>query len=576
MPLPDRARRGRGPLFLVLLAAVALLIPAGTLAARAIPGRTVDLQILDISDWHGQIDPVSVSGVGNVGGAAYLKTYLDAARADYVNNLTLTGGDDVGATPPLSTYFDDVPAILAERMMGIQVGGVGNHNFDSGLGRFQDQIDLAGSTDPSIPGSPFRYVSSNLSDRDANIDGVSDYLIFEYKGVNVAVIGVTNEEAASLNFPGSMGTMTVTDSMTAAMAAKAAAAAEGANVFVAITHKGVTSFSAGQPQGELIDFANGVSGFHLIVGDHTDIQWSGTINGQFVFENRSKGVSFSKTVLTLRRGTGEIINLAHTFVTPVATVTPDPGIVAMLDPYRTALAPILNQLVGYSNVFIPRADSCGQSAGRTCESLVGNVIADAMRITYEADFALMNSGGIRADLTCPVIDNGSDFCPSYTGTPYPITKGSVLGVLPFGNVGFVVDLNGAELKGMLENSVSAMPATNGKFGQVSGLCFTYDIEAAVGSRVVSAVAQAPDGTCTGGAVDLTVASTYTIAINDFIAAGGDGYPVYTSRGATRGVLDQDVAGWISSNGPIGPTLQGRIICYDANPGVGSNCPVTLG
>lgn len=565
MPLPDRAPRGRGPLLLVIFAIAALIIPAGVLAARATPGRTVDLQILDISDWHGQVDPIN-----GVGGAAVLKTYLDTARAGYTNNITLTAGDDVGATPPVSNYFEDVPAILSERMMGIQVGGLGNHNFDSGLGRLQDQIDLAASTDPSVPGTPFRYVSSNLSNRDANISGVSDYALFVYKGMTVAVIGVTNEEAPTLNFPGSMGTMVPTDSVAAAMAAKAAATAAGANVFVAITHKGVTNFVAGQPQGELIDFANGVSGFHLIVGDHTDVQYQGTINGQFVFENRSKGVSFSKTVLTVRRGTGTLVNLAHTFVTPTsAAVVPNAGITAMLQPYRDLLAPIFSGTVGTSTVYIPRKDSCNQSAGRTCESLIGNVIADAMRIRYGTEFAIANSGGIRADLTCPLVDSATDFCPAYTPSPYPITRGQVNTVLPFGNQGVTVTLSGAELKLMLENAVSAMPAANGKYAQVSGLCFTYDISGAAGSRVTGAVRQAGDGSCTGAAIDL-VNGSYTVATNDFVAAGGDGYPIFAGRYATLGLLDQDVSDYLTSVGSITPTLQGRIVCTTTGATL---CPV---
>ena len=565
MPLPDRARRGRGPLLLVIFAIAALTIPAGVLAARATPGPTVALQILDISDWHGQVDPIN-----GVGGAAVLKTYLDTARAGSLNNLTLTAGDDVGATPPVSNYFADVPAILAERMMGIQVGGLGNHNFDAGLGRLQDQIDLAASTDPSVPGTPFRYVSSNLSNRDANISGVSDYAIFEYKGVNVAVIGVTNEEAPSLNFPGSMGTMVPTDSVAAAMAAKAAAAAEGANFFVAITHKGVTNFVSGQPQGELIDFANGVSGFHLIVGDHTDVQYQGTINGQFVFENRSKGVSFSKTQLTIRRGTGQILSLTHTFVTPTsAAVVPNAGIAAMLQPYRDLLTPIFSGTVGTSTVYIPRKDSCNQSGGRFCESLIGDVIADAMRIRYGTEFAIANSGGIRADLTCPLINSATDFCPAYTPTPYPITRGQVNTVLPFGNQGVTVTLSGAELKLMLENAVSAMPAANGKFAQVSGLCFTYNIQALAGSRVTGAVRQAGDGTCTGAAIDL-VGGSYTVATNDFVAAGGDGYPIFAGRYATLGLLDQDVSDYLTSLGTISPVLQGRIVCTTSGATL---CPV---
>jgi 2',3'-cyclic-nucleotide 2'-phosphodiesterase (5'-nucleotidase family) len=121
--------------------------------------------------------------------------------------------------------------------------------------------------------------------------------------------------------------------------------------------------------------------------------------------------------------------------------------------------------VGNSTVFIPRADACGRADGRLCESLVGNVTTDAMRARYGADVAIVNSGGLRADLTCPTVDNPSDFCPPYTPPPFPITRGQVLSVLPFGNVAVTLQVNGAELKAILENAVLAMPAANGRFAQ---------------------------------------------------------------------------------------------------------------
>jgi 2',3'-cyclic-nucleotide 2'-phosphodiesterase (5'-nucleotidase family) len=125
---------------------------------------------------------------------------------------------------------------------------------------------------------------------------------------------------------------------------------------------------------------------------------------------------------------------------------------------------------------------------------------------------------------------------------------------------------------MLENGVSSMPGANGRFPQVAGLCFTYDIEAAVGSRVTSAVRQAADGTCTGAAIDLTDASTYMIAENDFMVSGGDGYPFFTPRVTTQNIMDQVLADYIVANTPISPVIQGRIKCFDANPGSGNNCP----
>jgi 2',3'-cyclic-nucleotide 2'-phosphodiesterase (5'-nucleotidase family) len=196
-----------------------------------------------------------------------------------------------------------------------------------------------------------------------------------------------------------------------------------------------------------------------------------------------------------------------------------------------------------------------------------------MRTKYAptgVDFAITNSGGLRADLTCPTTDNPDDFCPAFTPPPFPITRGQVLGVLPFGNIVVTLTVNGAELKTMLENGVSQMPAVAGRFPQVSGLCFTYDISAASGSRVTGAVRQANDGSCTGAPVDLTAGSTYKIAENDFMAGGGDGYPVFTSRATTQDIMDQVTADYITASSPLSPALQGRVTCTTSGA---TACPV---
>jgi 2',3'-cyclic-nucleotide 2'-phosphodiesterase (5'-nucleotidase family) len=193
-----------------------------------------------------------------------------------------------------------------------------------------------------------------------------------------------------------------------------------------------------------------------------------------------------------------------------------------------------------------------------------------MRTTYGVDFAITNSGGLRADLTCPNPDIPGDFCSSFTPPPFPITRGQNFAVLPFGNIVVTMSVNGAELKTMLENGVSSMPAANGRFPQVSGLCFRYDISAPAGSRVLSAVRQAADGTCTGAAVDLTAATTYTIAQNDFTANGGDGYPNFSSRMVTQDFMDQVLANFVTANSPISPSIQGRIVCTTSGA---TACPV---
>jgi 2',3'-cyclic-nucleotide 2'-phosphodiesterase (5'-nucleotidase family) len=110
---------------------------------------------------------------------------------------------------------------------------------------------------------------------------------------------------------------------------------------------------------------------------------------------------------------------------------------------------------------------------------------------------------------------------------------------------------------------------------VSGLCFTYEITAAAGSRVTGAVRQAANGTCTGPAVDLTAGSTYKIAENDFMASGGDGYPNFLSRATTQDIMDQVLADHITANTPISPAIQGRIVCTDSNGATAPNCPAIL-
>jgi 2',3'-cyclic-nucleotide 2'-phosphodiesterase (5'-nucleotidase family) len=247
-------------------------------------------------------------------------------------------------------------------------------------------------------------------------------------------------------------------------------------------------------------------------------------------------------------------------------MTPDAEILAKLNDLQTQLQPILGTQIGQATVAIPRADACGTANGRTCESLIGDVVTDAMRQAYGADVAITNSGGLRAELTCPAEDNPDDFC----GADLPanaITRGKVLEVLPFGNVVTTAEISGTELKAMLENGVAAMPEVAGAFPQVSGICFTYDITAAPGSRVTSVVRQNEDGSCSTEAFDLTENAMYLLATNDFVAAGGDGYPRITERATTRDVMDQVVADYIASAGTISPEIQGRITC------TGEGCPV---
>ena len=142
-----------------------------------------------------------------------------------------------------------------------------------------------------------------------------------------------------------------------------------------------------------------------------------------------------------------------------------------------------------------------------------------------------------------------------------------------------LDINGAELKAMLENGVSQMPNANGRFLQVAGLCFTYDIAAPAGSRVTGAVFTNPDGSCSTNPVDLTAGTTYGIATNDFVANGGEGSPNFSGRFTSQEIMDQVVADYVAANSPLSPIVRaapnGRVNCADSNGDTAPNCPTLI-
>ena len=544
-----------------------------------------EVSVLYISDFHGQLTPlsqtadnVSSSGAANpsfsIGGAAYLKPWFDVYRAEARDGvITLAGGDSIGASPPISNFFGDKPTITAENLMGLDADSLGNHEFDRGSTYLRNEI-LPLANFPRLNSNAV-YASNNKLPTDWQASKT-----FTFNGVKIGVVGFTLTELPNLVFPGNLDPFKILDPATTINAeTKKLRNQNKVNAVVAIGHMGGdgTDILNPSPTSPAILLANDLKGVDVLLGGHTHSQYIYYLpNGKLFAQSPNAGFRFTRVRLVVNTLTKNLMYKTADYHRPWDMgVTPDTDIQALIDDLNLQLGPIFNTVIGQSSVAVPRADSCGRGDGRLCESLIGDLTTDAMRKTYNTDFALSNSGGLRADLTCPATDVSGDFCPAFTAPPYPITRGQVLAVLPFGNVAFTVSITGAELKTSLENGVSSMPAANGRFPQVSGLCFTYDISLPAGSRVLSAVRQAADGSCTGAAIDLTSASTYTITQNDFTATGGDGYPNVYSRGTTQNILDQVLADYISANSPISPTLQGRIVCADGNGATAPNCPVAV-
>ena len=552
-----------------------------------------EVTILDISDYHGQLIPLSeaadtVGPTFGIGGSAFLKPWFETYEAEAALSsdngkpsvIEMAAGDSTGATPPISNFFGDTPTIEVMNMMGIDIDGLGNHNFDAGQTYLRNTL---------IPLANYPFVSSNIVDASGRTpkEWSPSYQFKFTQGVKLGIVGFSNDDLPTLINPVGLVPFHVANS-TNAVNAEAAKLAKTMDAVVAIGHLGATDGTLTNPTGPLVDLADNVSNVDAVIGDHTDFQVLTTrSNGVLVTENRSKGIRFTRVRLVIGPGKQGVVYKTADFHKPWDIgVTPDPAIQAKIDGLNAQLAPILNTLIGRSTKFIPRTDQCGNTAGRLCESLVGNVVADAMRTKYVpigVDFAITNSGGLRADLTCPTTDNPSDFCPAslypFPAGQFPITRGQNLTVLPFGNIVVTLTVNGAELKTMLENGIGLMPTVQGRYPQVSGLCFTYDIALAAGSRVTGVVRADAAGNCTTTTVGLTSSSSYKLAENDFMANGGDGYPFFTPRVTTQDIMEQVVADYVTLTSPLMPVVKaapsGRINCTDSNGATAPNCPVLV-
>lgn len=506
----------------------------------------VDLQFLSISDWHAQLDPLNVSGV-EIGGASVLSAYFKADRMANPNTLTVTAGDAFGASPPLAAFFNELPAIKALNLMGLDVDSFGNHNFDKGVMHLQSMIDA----------STYRYVSSNLNNLAGNLTGIeTPYYIVNMGGIPVAFIGITNTDAPVLLPPGSMGTLTIGNEINSAMAAKNAAKAAGAKIFVALVHEGATLCDAMTQKcsGPLIDFAKGLTGFHVVFGDHTDIQVNEIINGARVVENRSKGLTYARVNMSVIPWTGFVTKSSTQIVSPIkSAVTPDAAVDSMLQPYRTQLSAQLDGVIGIATDIFPR----GGNIERLGEVAIGNLAADSIRLKYNTQLAMVNGGGIRAPLP-------STYAPANTmlrrtsagyasGPPYDLVVGDAYTVFPFGNAVVTRTVTGAQLWAAMEYGISALPAASGRFPQISGFGFTYSASAMPNARII-------EMHLNGGTPIPKDQTTFTMALPDFTNNGGDGYTMFVDGlGVSRDLQADVFADYIQAQMMITPSIQGRIV-----------------
>ena len=550
--------RTRWRLALGLVALTALVVsvtaPANAQAERA--PRPIELQILAINDFHGNIATTS-SSFGGTGRADYLAANVQAAEAAAGGaSIFVSAGDLIGASPLISALFHDEPTIEAMNLMGLDINAVGNHEFDEGPDELL-RMQFGGShpVDGDLDGDPFDGADFQFLAANVVVDATGRtifpaFTVRRFGRVPVAFIGMTLEGTPSIVTPSGVEGLTFNDEAETVNNLIPLLRRRGIEAIVVLLHEG------GQSDGGQNDCGTGLTGpiadivpqlddaVDLVIAGHTNDEFVCEIDGKWVTMADNRGRLFTDIDVTLDRRTREMTVVAINNVANLQDgVTPDPTVTALIDKYDELSAPLANAVIGTITTDILRANN---DAG---ESALGDVIADAqLAATDDPGFgdavaAFMNPGGIRDDL---------DFVSEGEEADGEVTFGEAFSVQPFGNSLVTMTLTGEQIHTLLTQQWVGQ--TDPRILQVSdGFTYTWDAALADEDKVdpdsimIDGVLVEPDG-------------EYRVTVNSFLSDGGDNFFVLVD-GTDRlgGEVDLDaLVTYFGDNSPVAPGPQDRI------------------
>jgi 2',3'-cyclic-nucleotide 2'-phosphodiesterase (5'-nucleotidase family)/predicted AlkP superfamily phosphohydrolase/phosphomutase len=505
-------------------------------------------QLLAINDVHGNLTHDGLSytdpytGVKDTaGGIATLTTYLKQARAtDPRDTVTVAAGDMVGASPPASGLLRDKPTLDALNKMGIDVGTLGNHEFDRGVPEMLKQIYGGQSTvDPSIT-----FDRLNFPMADANV--ISDktgkpllqpYVIKRIGGVPVAFIGATTITTPTITTTGATTGVHFTDEATAINGQVASLKAHGVRAFVAVIHEGGSQST--YPVGTVNDRINTIASsldpaVSVVISGHSHTVVDTRVGHALVIQASSYTRAFDEIHLLLDRSAGTIaatwgsVNPVWENTPPLSTdpsapaVTPDPAVQKIVDAAVTATNPITQQVVGTAAAAVPSQREGGATPAG--ESPAGDLIADAQRTYAKTQLAFVNTGSVRAGLVAG-----------------PVTYGSLFTMQPFQDDYLdTFSLTGTQVWALLAQQLA--PGTGGIM-QISGLHFTY-----TGGQITGVWLGAAGDNSTP--IPNSASSSYTGTANSFMMGGGDGFTVLESAGNVVQTPDAELVPLVSYVGTL--------------------------
>jgi 5'-nucleotidase len=561
---------------LCALVVFVLALASGALAAPNPPkAKETFVQLLAINDFHGNLQPPSGSsgriavGPGgatvNAGGVEYLATWIKSLRTTNANTITVGAGDIIGASPLISGLFHDEPTIEAMNALGLDVTGVGNHEFDEGIDellRMQFGSQLGGNgchpVDGCQDGTPFggslfQYLAANVFYEGTQNTIFPPYEIHKVGNAKIAFIGLTLEGTPLIVTPAGVAGLefrpevpTIND-----LVAKLRNE-QGVRAFVVLIHQGGFQngpFPLGYQDsdrcdnfsGDIVPIVNGLSSqVDVVISAHTHQPYICRINGKLVTSASSFGRLITDIDLQISGQTKDIVSATAHNVIVTRDVAPDPAETEIINKYNALSGPIANRVVGSQSADMTKTNN---AAG---ESALGDVIADAqLASTSPTDFggavvAFMNPGGIRADLPCSQ--------PCTATSPAPVTYNQLFTVQPFNNVMTVKTMTGDMIYRLLEQQFTG---ANGILQVSNG--FEYSWSPTATPHVV------PDSVKING-VPVNKTATYRVAMNNFLASGGDGFTVFNEgTDPLGGEIDLDaLVNYFMHNSPVGPGPQNRI------------------
>lgn len=499
------------------LRAAAFLLGATALASPAM-AETVKITILGVGDAY------EFHEEDGRGGFARLNAVARAERAANPNTLYLFDGDML--SPSLLSGFDKGQnTIDLTNIVPFDLAVPGNHEFDFGPENFIEKMKA----------SKYPWAAINITNADGSpVEGLGGVTWKELAGLKIALIPVAQDTTPQVSSPGDLKFLPTVET---GVAAARKAREEGADLVI-----GVVQTDMENDRALIASHAFDV----IVSGD--DHSYATAYDGVTAYVETSMDARFLSPVDLMveigtdRDGNRKIDWVPHFRFIDTAMVQPDPETQAKVDEFKAKLDASLNVEIGVTEVPLDSR----RNVVRAEEAAIGNLIADAMRDATGAEIAITNGGGIRGDRT---YDAGT-----------VLTRRDILTELPFGNVTVVTELPGSQILAALENGVSQVEKGAGRFPQVSGISFAFDPSAPAGSRVSDVKV---------GGEPLDPDRVYTVATNDYMLGGGDGY---SALGGGRVVINagngnlmaNDVIDYIARTGKVTAKVEGRIRKLGAN------------